>query len=154
MFEKYTERARRVIFFARYEVSEFGSKAIEPEHLLLGLLREGQAALTRLLPAGVSVDLIRAQVESAMTKGDRITTSVEIPLSPMSQDVLRYAHEESEGLGHRHIGTEHLLLGLLRQTKTVSLQREKGSVAERVLRENGLELADLRQRVKDDAEKK
>lgn len=147
MFEKYTEKARRVIFFARYEVSEFGAKAIEPEHLLLGLLREDKSLVTRFLLANASIEAIREQVESNMTKGERISTSVEIPLSRMSEDVLEHAHEESENLKHRHVGTEHLLLGLLRQ------KRKKESVAERVLRENGLELADVRQRIRDDSRK-
>jgi ATP-dependent Clp protease ATP-binding subunit ClpC len=143
MFEKYTEKARRVIFFARYEVSEFGSKAIEPEHLLLGLLREDEATLARFLPAGASAEMIRGQVVCGLAKGDRISTSVEIPLSPLAKEVLEYAREESEGLGHRQIGTEHLLLGLLRE----------GPEAGRVLRESGLELAGLRRRIKGDAQK-
>ena len=145
MFEKYTEKARRVIFFARYEVSEFGAKSIEPEHLLLGLLREDKSLVTRFLPARVSIEMIREQVESYMTKGEKISTSVEIPLSQMSKDVLKYAHEESENLQHRHIGTEHLLLGLL---------RHEDSVAERVLRGSGLGLAEVRQQIKGDSEKK
>lgn len=153
MFEKYTEKGRRVIFCARYEVSEFGSKDIEPEHLLLGLLREDKSLVARFLPAHVSIEMIREQVESYMTKGERISTSVEIPLSRMSKDVLKYAREESGNLKHRHIGTEHLLLGLLRQQKPRSLRRNKESVAERVLRENGLELAKVRQQIKDDSEK-
>ncbi len=135
-------------------MSEFGSKAIEPEHLLLGLLREDKSLVMRFLPTNVSIEMLRAQVESYMIKGERISTSVEIPLSRMSKDVLKYAHEESEDLKHRHIGTEHLLLGLLRQEKSSSLRRKKESVAERVLRRNGLELAEVRQQIKDDSEKK
>jgi ATP-dependent Clp protease ATP-binding subunit ClpC len=144
MFEKYTEKARRVIFFARYEVSEFGSKSIEPEHLLLGLLREDEPLVTRFLPANISSEMIREQVESHMPRGERIATSVEIPLSPTAKDVLKYAHEESENLKHRHIGTEHLLLGLLQR---------KGSATEQVLRESGLALAEIRQQIKGDAKK-
>ena len=154
MFEKYTEKARRVIFFARYEVSEFGSKTIEPEHLLLGLLREDKSLVTRFLPENVSIEMIREQVESYMTKGERISTSVEIPLSQMSKEILEYAHEESQDLKHRHITTEHLLLGLLRQKKSRSLRREKESVAERVLHENRLELTEVRQQIKDDPDER
>jgi len=146
VFEKYTEKARRVIFFARYEVSEFGSKFIEPEHLLLGLLREDEALVACFLPANVTIEMIREQVESYVTRAERIPTSVEIPLSPKSKDVLVYANEESKKLNHRHIGTEHLLLGLL--------QRKKKSVATTVLRGNGLDLSKVRQQIKDNSEKK
>jgi ATP-dependent Clp protease ATP-binding subunit ClpC len=144
MFERYTDEARRVIFFARYEVSELGSTSIEPEHLLLGLFREDKALLARFLPTNVSTQSFRKQVEVNLTKGERIPTAVEIPLSPMSKCVLKYAQEESENLKHRHVGTEHLLLGLLRQ---------KQSVAERILRENGFELATVRQKIKSQADK-
>jgi len=145
MFERYTEKARRVIFFARYEVSELGAKSIEPEHLLLGLFREDKTLIARFLPAQVSSKMIRQQVEASLTKGEKIPTDVEIPLSRMSKRVLEYAQEESENLKHREVGTEHLLLGLLRQQSN-SFGR-KGSIAERVLRENGLDLAEVRQRI-------
>jgi len=151
MFERYTEKARRVIFFARYEVSELGAKSIEPEHLLLGLFREDKASIARFLPAQVSTEMIRQQVEASLTKGEQIPTSVEIPFSRMSKRVLEYAQEESENLKHRDVGTEHLLLGLLRQQSN-SFGR-KASVAERILRENGLELAEVRQRIKGKAGK-
>ena len=153
MFEKYTENARRVIFLARYEVSRFGSESIEPEHLLLGLLREDKALVARFLPAHVSTHMIRGQVESYLTRGERIPTSVEIPLGRMSKDVLKYAREESQNLKHGHIGTEHLLLGLLRQQKSRGLWRKSESVAERVLRENGLAVEEIRQRIKSEAER-
>ena len=142
MFEKYTEKARRVIFFARYEVSELGSKSIGTEHLLLGLLREDKALISRFLPEGVSTDLLRTQIEAEIIKGEKISTAVEVPLSAESKEVLKYAAEESENLGHRHIGTEHLLLGL---------SRKKDSLAERVLRGNGIDLVTLRQQIKRDA---
>ena len=138
MFEKYTEKARRVIFFARYEVSQFGSKSIEPEHLLLGLLREDKSLAECFLPADVSIEMFREQIEAHMTKGGRIPTAVEIPLSDVSKGVLKYAEEESTNLRHRYIGTDHLLLGLL---------REKHSIAERVLRSNGVNLSDVRQQI-------
>ena len=151
MFERYTEKARRVIFFARYEVSELGAKSIEPEHLLLGLLREDKAIIPRFLPAQVSTVMIRQQVEASLTKGEKIPTAVEIPLSRMSKRVLEYAQEESENLKHREVGTEHLLLGLLRQQSN-SLGR-KESIAGRVLRENGLDLAEVRQRIESEGAK-
>jgi ATP-dependent Clp protease ATP-binding subunit ClpC len=142
MFEKYTEKARRVIFFARYEVSEHGSFSIEPEHLLLGLLREDKSLLSRLLPAEVPIEALRAQIESRIDKGEKISTSIEIPLSEESKRVLQYAAEESKDLSHMHIGTEHLLLGLL---------HAQGSLAAGVLQENGMNYSDVRKVVGDDS---
>ena len=145
MFERYTEKARRVIFFARYEVSELGAKSIEPEHLLLGLFRTDKALIARFLPAQVSTVMIRQQVEASLTRGEKIPTAVEIPLSRMSKRVLVYAREESENLKHKVVGTEHLLLGLLRLQSNSFGRKE--SIAERVLRENGLDLAKVRHRI-------
>jgi ATP-dependent Clp protease ATP-binding subunit ClpC len=146
MFDKYTDNARLVIFFARYEVSQAGSNSIEPEHLLLGLLRKDKALVADFLPPNVSTKMIRQQVEASLTKREKIPTVVEIPLSPMSKRVLEYAQEESENLKHREVGTEHLLLGLLRLQSNSFGSKE--SIAERVLRENGLDLAEVRQRIK------
>jgi ATP-dependent Clp protease ATP-binding subunit ClpC len=151
MFDKYTDNARLVIFLARYEVSQRGSYSIEPEHLLLGLLRKDKALVADFLPANVSTEMIRQQVEASLTKGEKIPTAVEIPLSRMSERVIEYAQEESENLKHREVGTEHLLLGLLRKQSNSFGSKE--SVAERILRENGLELAEVRQRIKGKAEK-
>jgi len=134
MFEKYTEKARRVIFFARYEVSEIGASSIEPEHLLLGLLREDQALVARFLPAKVAVEEIRNQIAERVVRGAKISTSVEIPLSKESKQVLMSAANESESLGHQHIGLEHLLLGLL------SLSQ---SIAGKVLHESGLSFSEV-----------
>jgi len=89
---------------------------IEPEHLLLGLLRKDKALVADFLPLRMCRrEMIRQQVEASLTKGEKIPTVVEIPLSRMSERVLEYAQEESENLKHREVGTEHLLLGLLRQ---------------------------------------
>src|SRR5438105_3630272 len=106
MFERYTEKARRVIFFARYEASMFGAPAIEPEHLLLGLMREDRELTTRLLPALLSIKTIRKEIEQRSTIREKICTSVELPLAPEAKRVLTYAHEESDSLNHRHIDTE------------------------------------------------
>jgi len=138
MFERYTEKARRVIFFARYEASQFGSPYIETEHLLLGLLREGKAMASRLLPPDASMESIRKQIESRTAVGKRVSTSVDLPVSNECKRVLAYAAEEAEGLSHRHIGTEHLLLGLLREEK---------SFAAEILRERGLTLATAREKI-------
>src|SRR5215470_12291193 len=122
MFERYTEKARRVIFFARYEASQFGSPYIETEHLLLGLLREDKRLTYRFLRSYSSVELIRKQIEQHTTVREKTSTSVDLPLSNESKRVLAYAGEEAERLGHKHIGTEHVLLGLLREEKCFAAQ--------------------------------
>lgn len=124
MFERYTEKARRTIFFARYEASQYGSPFIETEHLLLGLLREEKVNLRKL--AGQSMpdaeQRIRAEVHARTVKREQTSTTVDLPLSNESKRVLAYAAEEAELLRDRHIGTEHLLLGLLRETKSMAAE--------------------------------
>src|SRR5437899_8829347 len=117
MFERYTEKAQRVIFFARYEASQFGSPYIETEHLLLGLLHEDKALTFRFLRSHASVESIRKQIEGHITIREKLSTSVDLPLSNEYKRVLAYAAEEAERLSHKHVGTEHLLLGLLREEK-------------------------------------
>src|ERR1700678_2003378 len=128
MFERYTEKARRVIFFARYEASQFGSPYIETEHLLLGLLREDKALTNRFLRSHASVESIRKQIEGPTTFREKVSTSVDLPLSNECKRVLAYAAEEAERLSHKHIGTEHLLLGLLREEKCFAAEilQERG----------------------------
>jgi len=136
MFERYTEKARRVIFFARYEASQFGASQIEAEHVLLGLMREDKHLTTRFFHRSqASIEAIRKEIEGRTILRDRISTSVDLPLSVEAKRVLAFAAEESERLGHRHIGTEHLLLGLL---------REENSIAAEILYERGLRLSDIR----------
>src|SRR5256886_353965 len=106
MFERYTEKARRVIFFARYEASQYGSPYIETEHLLLGLLREDRALAKRILGEVNPEEGIRAEIERHTTSRERISTSVEVPLTLESKKILKLAAEEADRLGHRHIGTE------------------------------------------------
>ena len=120
MFERYTEKARRVIFFARYEASQFGSPYIETEHLLLGLLREDKALANRFLRSHAAVESISKQIEGHTTIREKVSTSVDLPLSHECKRVLAYGAEEAERLNHKHIGTEHLLLGLLFAGGTVT----------------------------------
>lgn len=137
MFERYTEMARRVIFFARYEASQAGKEAIEPEHLLLGISREDKALLEQFLPDGKgSIEIMRSRIERHVPSHERISTSVELPLAPETKRVLHYAHEESDRFQDRHIGTEHLLLGLM---------REERCVPARVLTDMGLTLDAMRE---------
>jgi len=119
MFERYTEKARRVIFFARYEACQFGSPEIETEHILLGILRETKS-ITQILGSNC-MQSIRAQVE-ARGVSSKTSTSVDLPLSNASKRVLAYGAEEAERLNHRWIGTEHLFLGLLRETDCFAAQ--------------------------------
>jgi ATP-dependent Clp protease ATP-binding subunit ClpC len=136
MFERYTEKARRVIFFARYEASQFGSPYIETEHLLLGLLREDKALTNRFLRSHASVESIRKQIEQHTAVREKVSTSVDLPLSNECKHVLAYAAEEAERLSHKHIGTEHLLLGLLREEKCFAAE---------ILMERGLRLPAIRE---------
>ena len=136
MFERYTEKARRVIFFARYEASQFGSPYIETEHLLLGLLREDKALTNRFPRSHGSIESIRKQIEGRTAIREKVSTSVDLPLSQESKRVLAYAAEEAERLAHKHIGTEHLLLGLLREEKCFAAE---------ILHERGLRLSTLRE---------
>ncbi len=129
------EKARRVIFFARYEASQFGSPYIETEHLLLGILREDKALTNRFLRSHASVESIFKQIQEHTVVREKVSTSVDLPLSNESKRVLAYAAEESDRLGHKVIGAEHLLLGLLREEKCF---------AAAILLERGLKLKQVR----------
>src|SRR5438132_5132048 len=136
MFERYTERARRVIFFARYEASQFGSTTIETEHLLLGLIREDKNLTNRCLRNHSTIESIRKEIEGRTTIREKVSTSIDLPLSNECKRILAYAAEEAERLNHRHIGTEHLLLGIL---------REPSCIAAAILDQRGLKLNALRE---------
>jgi len=138
MFERYTEKARRVVFFARYEVSQYGSPYIETEHLLLGLLREDRALAKRFLGEVNAEEEIRSEIARHITSRERISTSVEVPLTSESKKVLNLAGEEADRLRHRHVGTEHLLFGLLRL--------ERSFVSE-ILKARGVDPAMLREQM-------
>jgi hypothetical protein len=142
MFERYTEKARRTIFFGRYEASQFGSPFIETEHLLLGLLREDKALANRFLRSHAAVESIRKQIEKHTAPGQKVSTSVDLPLSHECKRVLAYGHEEAQRLNHQHIGTEHLLLGLLREEKCFAAQ---------LLGKQGLTLRSLREELQQSA---
>ena len=122
MFERYTEKARRVIFFGKYEASQFGSPYIETEHLLLGLLRESKNLTNVVLKGRQAAENIRSAIEKSTTIREKIATSVDLPLSNECKRIIAYAAEEAERLGHKHIGTEHLLLGMLREEKCFAAQ--------------------------------
>jgi len=137
MFEKFTEKAKRILFLARYEASQQGSKVIGTEHLLLGLLREGEETSRELFRrANVSMELLQAELERRGPTREKLSTSVEIPFSDEAKKALQHAEEEAERLMHPHIGTEHILLGLLRLEE---------SVAGRMLAERGMRLFAVRE---------
>jgi ATP-dependent Clp protease ATP-binding subunit ClpA len=134
MFERFTEIARRAIFFARYEASQFGSPRIEAEHLVLGLLREDRSLREALLGGRPAVDAIRKRLEAeaASAKRERLSTSVDLPLSQECKNALAHGEQEADRLNHKHIETTHLLLGILRDEKSF------GSI---LLREQGIDAA-------------
>jgi Clp amino terminal domain, pathogenicity island component/NTF2 fold immunity protein len=136
MFERYTERARRVIFFARYEASHFGSTIIETEHFLLGLIREDWNLTHRFLRNHSSIESIRKEIEGRTTIREKVSTAIDLPMSNECKRILAYAAEEAERLNHRHIGTEHMLLGILREEKCVAAE---------ILQQVGLRLNAIRE---------
>ncbi|MEE8584303.1 MAG: ATP-dependent Clp protease ATP-binding subunit [Acidobacteriota bacterium] len=145
MFEKYTEKARRVIFFARYEASQLGARSIETEHILLGLLREDKHLTGQFFRrADAALDHIRKKIEGRSPQREKVSTSVELPLSEESKRVLTFAAEEADRLLCNYIGTEHILLGLMRQDT---------STAAGLLHEKGLRLAQVREAVAGPGEK-
>lgn len=130
MFERYTEHARRAIFFARYEASQFGSPEIGTEHLLLGIVHEYPISGT-----DVSFDALRNSVKARVEVRPPISTTVDLPFTHEAKRSLAYGAEEAERLNHRHIGCEHLLLGLL---------REDDSLSARILREHKIDANAIR----------
>ncbi|HMS09835.1 MAG TPA: Clp protease N-terminal domain-containing protein, partial [Pyrinomonadaceae bacterium] len=140
MFERYSERSRRVIFFARYEALQYGSQVIAPEHLLLGLMREDKTVGARFFPyrRSISVDTIRRDVEERISVRERIPQSAELHLSPEAKKVLFWASEESRHLKSTKIRPEHLLAGMLREEKTVAAE---------ILFKYGVRVEDVREEI-------
>jgi Clp amino terminal domain, pathogenicity island component len=138
MFERYTEKARRAVFFARYEASEFGSRFINTEHLLLGILRDDKA-LVRALLLNVDYESARHDVQARTEPGKaKIPTNVDLPVSDHAKQTLKFASEEAERPNCRHIGTEHLLLALMRDEEFSSAK---------LLAQFGAHLESVRKRV-------
>ena len=136
MFERYTESARRVLFFARYEASELGGAKIDADHILLGLTREAKGIVCEVFALShVSLKNIRHEIEERAQTGAKLPASVEIPFSEAAKRTFQFAAEEADRLRHPYIGTEHLLLGLL---------REGASPAALTLAKQGLRVEDVR----------
>jgi ATP-dependent Clp protease ATP-binding subunit ClpC len=136
MFERYTEPARRVIFFGRYMASQTGSPIIETEHLLLGLLREDKGLAQRFLGSPWAAEEVWKRIQQSKPAGKKTPGPVDLPISNECKRVLSFAAEEAEQLSSKHIETEDLLLGLLREEKCLAAQ---------VLHERGVLLSSVRE---------
>ena len=138
MWQRFTERARKVVFYAQEEARKFGEGYVSTEHLLLGLVREQDSVAARVLERmGVSLPRIRAEVEKQLPRGDS-RTSQDMTLTPRAKRVIDLAYDEARNLNNNYIGTEHLLLGLI---------REGDGLAGRVLAKLGIELDRTRREV-------
>ncbi|MCE9557692.1 MAG: ATP-dependent Clp protease ATP-binding subunit [Armatimonadetes bacterium] len=138
MWQRFTERARKVVFYAQEEAQKFGEGYVSTEHLLLGLVRESDSVAARVLERlGVSLSRIRQEVEKQLPRGDA-RPSQEMTLTPRAKRVIDLAYDEARNLNNSYIGTEHLLLGLI---------REGDGLAGRVLAKLGVELDRARREV-------
>ena len=133
MFERFTERARKVIILAREEAIRLGHNFVGTEHLLLGLVREGDGlAMAILKKLSVNISTLKGEVEKVVSVGTQVSPAGEVPFTPQAKKVLEYAISEARSMGHNYIGTEHLLLGLV---------REGEGIASLVLRDVGVTVA-------------
>ncbi|MFM7593572.1 MAG: Clp protease N-terminal domain-containing protein, partial [Isosphaeraceae bacterium] len=139
MYERFTDRARRVMQLANSEAQRFNHDYVGTEHLLLGLVKEGSGVAANVLK-NIDVDLrkIRVEVEKIVQSGPDMVSMGKLPHTPRAKKVLEYAFEEARNLNHNYVGTEHLLLGLL---------REQEGVAAQVLMNLNLKLEDVREEV-------
>src|SRR5882724_6294899 len=139
MSNRFTERAQRVILIAQEEAKRLNHDYVGTEHILLGLIALGEGVAAQVL-ANLGVDLrrVRSEVEKIVGTGDNVMLLGEIPFTPRAKKVLEYAVEEAQNMGHSHVGTEHLLLGLI---------REEEGVAARVLENLGVRLDVVREEV-------
>lgn len=139
MFDRFTERARKVIILAKEEAKRFNHDYIGTEHILLGLIKEGESVAAAVLQnLGLSLDTIRLEVEKLVQFGPSTVVSGDIPFTPKAKKVIELAMDEARRLGHNYIGTEHLLLGLI---------KEGEGVASHVLMNVGLDLNKVRSEV-------
>jgi ATP-dependent Clp protease ATP-binding subunit ClpC len=139
MFERYNEKARRSLFFARYEASKLGSRVIESEHILLGILREGEGAVQEIFRRfQVEPEGVRREIEGERVFVERISATAELPLAEASKKILAHAANEAESLHHQFVGTQHLLLGIL---------RVEGCTAMRILARHGFAFDTVREEV-------
>src|SRR5690606_1211791 len=139
MFERFTDRARKVMALANQEAQRFNHEYIGTEHILLGLVKEGSGVGANVLKnLGVDLRKVRLEVEKLVRSGPDMVTMGKLPQTPRAKKVIEYAIEEARNLNHNYVGTEHLLLGLL---------REHDGVAAQVLMNLGLKLEEVREEV-------
>jgi len=140
MYERFTDRARRVMQLANQEAQRFKHEYIGTEHILLGLVKEGSGVAANVLK-NLDIDLrkIRQEVEKLVQSGPDMVTMGKLPQTPRAKKVIEYSMEEARNLGHNYVGSEHLLLGLL---------REQEGVAAQVLMNLGLKLEEVREDVR------
>ncbi|MFH1062424.1 MAG: Clp protease N-terminal domain-containing protein, partial [Candidatus Omnitrophota bacterium] len=139
MFDRFTERARKVILLAKEEAKRFNHDYIGTEHILLGLIKEGEGVAAAVLQnLGLNLEMIRLEVEKLVQPGPSTVTSGDIPFTPKAKKVIELAMDEAKSLGHNYIGTEHLLLGLIRESE---------GVASQVLLNLGLDLNKVRKEI-------
>ncbi|MCF7916822.1 MAG: AAA family ATPase, partial [Candidatus Omnitrophica bacterium] len=123
MFNRFTERARKVLVLAKEESRRFNHDYIGTEHILLGLIREGEGVACAVLQnIGMDLGRLRAEIEKLMSPGSVASVLGDIPFTPRAKKALELATEEARGLGHNYIGTEHILLGLLREEEGIASQ--------------------------------
>jgi Clp amino terminal domain, pathogenicity island component len=149
MFERFTDRARRVVVLAQEESRMLNHNYIGTEHLLLGLIHEGEGVAAQALESlGISLEAVRRKVVERVGEGQAAPTG-HIPFTPRAKKVLELSLREALQLGHNYIGTEHLLLGLIREGDGVALglTREREGVAAQVLQQLGADLNRVRQEV-------
>jgi ATP-dependent Clp protease ATP-binding subunit ClpC len=138
MFERFTDRARRVVVQAQEEARALGHNYVGTEHVLLGLIHEGSGVAAKVLESlGISQETVRQRVTDAVDQGKQ-APSGHIPFTPRAKKLLELALQESRALGHNYIGTEHILLGLI---------HEGDGVAAQVLTELGADLNGAREQV-------
>ncbi|MFT5052894.1 MAG: ATP-dependent Clp protease ATP-binding subunit ClpC, partial [Chlamydiales bacterium] len=141
MFDRFTDRAKKVMNLARQEAQRFNHEYLGTEHVLLGLVQEGSGVAANVLKnMGVDLDKIRMEVEKIVKTGPSMVTMGQLPFTPRAKKVLELSMEEAGNLGHNYIGTEHLLLGLIKENEGIAAQ---------VLLNLGVKLEDVREEVLD-----
>ncbi len=141
MFDRFTDRAKKVMNLARQEAQRFHHEYLGTEHVLLGLVQEGSGVAANVLKnMGIDLDKIRTEVEKIVKTGPNVVTMGQLPFTPRAKKVLELSMEEASNLGHNYIGTEHLLLGLIKENEGIAAQ---------VLMNLGVKLEDVREEVLD-----
>ncbi len=141
-FDRFNDRAKRVLALAQDEAIRFNHNYIGPEHLLLGLIREGEGVAAHVLDAlGVRLSEVRMSIEMLIGRGGSTTAPTDITLTPLTKKVIELAIDEAKKLGHSHVGTEHLLLGIVRGGN------EGPGIAAKALAQHGVDLEQVRQQV-------